>query len=441
MAPPTDSGHASPLCTTSRLYEETLQCMRCGFCLPACPTYRHLERETHSPRGRIALVKAAADGMIEPASLSIPIDLCLGCRACEPVCPAGVHYGRILEGARSEMAALQPARGLRGALRRLVLRRIIPSGRAMRFARLALWLYQRSGARWIARRSGLLRRLPGHLGEFEQALDDVPGPRARLRAGAVYPAAGERRGRAAFLTGCVAEALLHATNRRTVQVLCAAGFEVVIPGGQTCCGALHAHAGDLETARDLAKRNIAAFEASGADWYVSNAGGCGAALREYPELLEDDPEWAERARAFAGRCRDAAELLAEQSALPALRPLRERVTYQDSCHLANVQKVKAQPRALLQQVPGVEFAEMMEADRCCGSAGSYSLLHFDVSMEILDEKMEHLKRTGATVITAGNPGCLLQLRLGIRRAGLAGRVRAIHTLDLLAEACEKLPRV
>jgi glycolate oxidase iron-sulfur subunit len=328
-----------------------------------------------------------------------------------------------------------------GLVQRIVFERVVPNVRLLRFLGGLLWLYEKLGIRRVARALGILKRLPMHLGEFEAALCDFAPPSERLPQGAVYPAVGARRARVAFLTGCVADALLHRTNRRTVQVLCAAGFEVVIARGQTCCGALHAHAGDLATARSLAKRNIAAFEASGAEFYVSSAGGCGAQLREYPHLLHDEPEWATRAAEFARRTRDVCELLDEMDALPALRSLPARVTYQDSCHLANVQKVRAQPREVLRRIPGLELVEMAECDRCCGSAGSFSLRHFDLSMRILDEKMGHLKRTGASVIVAGNPGCLLQLRLGIRRAGLQGSVRALHTIDLLAEACEGLPEL
>ncbi|HOM82411.1 MAG TPA: (Fe-S)-binding protein [Armatimonadota bacterium] len=429
-----------PLALTTPLSLDS--CMRCGFCLAACPTYRHLGRETHSPRGRLALVKAATEGQLDPvAALRQPLDLCLGCRGCEPVCPAGVVYGHVLEEARAALAQRNRPSGLKRWGQRFLFEWLVPNTRLLRFLGGLLWFYEKLGVRWLARATGILKRLPMHLGEFEAALTDLAPPTERLPHGALYPAAGERRARVAFLTGCVAEALLHRTNRRTVQLLRACGFEVVIPKGQTCCGALHAHAGELEMARRLAKQNIAAFEASGAEFYVSNAGGCGAQLLEYPHLLRDDPQWAERAGRFAARVRDVAELIATQGALPALRRVNERVTYQDSCHLANVQKVKTEPRDLLRRVPGLELVEMTESDRCCGSAGSYSLLHFDVSMRILDEKMEQLRRTGATVVTTGNPGCLLQLRLGIHRAGLAGQVRAMHTVDLLAEACEKLPKL
>jgi glycolate oxidase iron-sulfur subunit len=423
------------------VYDELMNCMRCGFCLPACPTYRHLGRETHSPRGRIALVKAVADGQLAAESLTLPIDLCLGCRACEPVCPAGVAYGHILEETRAHLFERHRPRGIAGWGQRLLFERVVPNVRLLRWLGGLLWLYEKLGLRRLARATGILARLPGHLGEFEAALADFAPPTERLPQGAVYPAVGEPRGRVAFLTGCVAEALLHRTNRRTVQLLCAAGFEVVLPKGQTCCGALQAHAGDAATARRLAKENIAAFEASGADWYVSNAGGCGAQLREYPHLLREEPDWHARAEKFAARVRDVAELLVEHGTPLPFRALDARVTYQDSCHLLNVQKVKAQPRALLRRVPGLELVEMTECDRCCGSAGSYSLRHFDTSMKLLDEKMAHLRRTGATIITTGNPGCLLQLRLGIQRAGLTGRVRAEHTVDLLAEVCEQLPRL
>jgi glycolate oxidase iron-sulfur subunit len=343
--------------------------------------------------------------------------------------------------ARAALFAQYRPHGIKGLVLRLSLERIIPNVRLMRFLGGLLWFYEKLGVRRLARSLGILKVLPAHLGEFEAALEEFASPGERLPWGSVYPAVGQKRARVAFLTGCVADALLHRTNRRTVQVLCAAGFEVVIPTGQTCCGALHAHTGDAATAKKLAKRNIAAFEESGAEIYVSNAGGCGAMLREYPHLFEDEPDWIERAVKFAAHTRDVSELLIACDALPPLRMLAERVTYQASCHLHNVQGVKAQPRDLLQGVPGMDFTELIESDRCCGSAGSYSLLHYDLSMKILDEKMTHLKRTEATVVVTGNPGCLLQLRLGIRRAGLQGKVRAEHTIDLLARACAKLPKL
>lgn len=417
--------------------DELIRCMRCGFCLPACPTYRHLGRETYSPRGRLALLKAASEGEIPlTPTLLPPLDLCLGCRACESLCPVGIPYGHILEAARAEIFR---QRGRLKAWQRFLLQRLIPNARALRLLGGLLWFYEKTGLRRIARATGLLRRLPLHLGEFEAALGDVAPPWERLPQGALFLPAGPSRGRVALLTGCVAEALFHRTNRRTIQLLCAAGFEVVLPKRQTCCGALHAHLGDLETARALAQRNIAAFEASGADLYVSNAGGCGAFLREYPHLFLCDPLWQERACAFSARVRDVSEVLAERLTLLPLQGLEERITYQDSCHLAHVQKVKAPPRDLLRAVPGLQFVEMAEADRCCGSAGSYALLHFDVSMRLLDEKMAHVKATGASVVVTGNPGCLLQLRMGIQRAGLTGKVRAEHTVDLLARACRRLP--
>lgn len=418
--------------------EMLLQCMRCGFCLPACPTYRHLEVETHSPRGRIALVRAATSGRIDPQThLKQPIALCLGCRACEPVCPAGVRYGGILEGARALIREHSRSRGVRGWLEYLLLSRVIPDIRWMRRLGGWLWLYRALGLARLARTLGLLRFLPASIRAFETVLYDLAPPGERLEFGKTYGPAGPPRGKVALLAGCVGEALFHRTNRSTVRLLRAAGYQVTMPANQTCCGALHAHAGELEKSRALARQNIASFEHSGADLYLTNAGGCGAALKEYPALLAHDPAWAARAAAFSARVRDVSEVLFEAD-LPAFRTVAVQATYQDSCHLANVQGVREQPRRLLRRMPGLRLVEMAESDRCCGAAGTYSLLHFDVSMGILAEKMARVAQTNASLIVTGNPGCLLQLRLGIRRARLEGKVRAEHLVDVVAAHCEHL---
>lgn len=440
-------------------YDETFQCVQCGYCLPACPTYQVLEKESASPRGRIALVKAAAEGKIDLLDhLAEPIDLCLGCRACEVACPSGVPYGVILEGAKQAIqAARQTAARPGGAgdgarpgasgwagwlqrgVRRFVFDHLFPYPGRLRALGGLLWLYQRSGLRRAVRALGINRRLPAHLGEFEEALPVVPAPFPAGRRSRRFPAKGERKARVAFFSGCVMDVLFADINRKSVELLTALGCEVVVPPAQTCCGALHAHAGEPEGAKRLAKQNIEAFEATGADWYVNSAGGCGAMLQEYGHLLAGEPEWAERARQFAGKCRDIHVLLHELGPLPFRQSLPYRMTYQDSCHLRNVQQVVRQPRDLLRAIPGAEYVELPGADQCCGSAGIYSLQQYDTSMRILDRKMEAVENTQATVVATSNPGCLLQMRMGIKRAGLQDRVRAVHVVDLLHEACGLAP--
>lgn len=422
-------------------YDETFSCVQCGYCLPACPTYQVLEKESASPRGRIALVKAAAEGKIGLLEhLAGPIDLCLGCRACETVCPTGVQYGTILEGAKQTIEAERKVqwkrRPVTNWIRKVVFEQLFPHPSRLKALTNLIWMYQKSGLQRVAQSTGIMQKMPLHLAEFEQALPAVPSPLAYRKRQRVVAAAGERRVKVAFFAGCVMDSVFYETNQKSIELLTAAGCEVVIPPAQTCCGALHSHAGETEKAKELAKRNIAAFEASGADWIVNNAGGCGAMLSEYGHLLADDPEWSERAKRFTGKSRDISVILAELGTLPLQKQIPLRVTYQDSCHLRNVQQVTSQPRDLLRKIPGIELAELPGADSCCGSAGIYSLVQYETSMKVLDDKMKAVESTQAAVIATSNPGCLLQMRMGIQREGLEEKIKAVHLVDLLHEACD-----
>lgn len=417
-------------------YDETFSCVQCGYCLPACPTYKVLEKESASPRGRISLVKAAAEGKIDVAEdLAGPIDLCLGCRACEVVCPTGVQYGTILEGAKQTIQERQSLSPFAKGVRNIVFKRIFPYSNRLKAVTSLIWLYQKSGLQKMAKSAGVTDKLPFHLGEFEQSMPDVPSPLRFLAKRSALLTAAKPRAKVAFFAGCVMDSLFYETNRKSMELLNAVGCDVVMPKTQTCCGALHSHAGEIDQARELAKRNIAAFEASGANWYVNNAGGCGAALLEYDHLLADDPEWAERAKDFVAKSRDINVILAEMGPLPFQKELPVRITYQDSCHLRNVQKVVSPPRELLRSIPGAEYVELPGADGCCGSAGIYSLVQYDTSMKVLDDKMQSVESTKAAIIVTSNPGCLLQMRMGIQRAGLEDRMRAVHIVDILHEAC------
>ncbi|MBX6394331.1 MAG: (Fe-S)-binding protein [Alicyclobacillaceae bacterium] len=421
-------------------YEEALHCVQCGYCLPACPTYRTMGKETHSPRGRINLVRMLAEGRVNWEVLGEPMDLCLGCRACEEACPVGVPYGVILEETRHYLRArrAESARGWGDRVLDWALRNLLPRRGRLQVAGDLVWLYQRLGAlgRWAAS----LPVWPKGMRLFAPVLPPIEGPVARRRGPAVYEPspAGESRpepvGRAMLFRGCVMDVMFHRINRQTGALLARFGWRVEVPGSQTCCGALHAHSGDLETAKILAKQNIAAFESSGADVVVHNAGGCGAMLSEYGRLLADEPEWAERARAFAARVKDISELAVQAPDDVFVRDVPVRVTYQSSCHLRYVEGVKDAPLKALRRIPGLEYVELEEMDRCCGSAGIYNAVHVDESMAILAEKMDKVRQTGASYVVTSNPGCLLQMRLGVRRAG-EGDMEAVHLVELLARAC------
>ncbi|ATH94254.1 glycolate oxidase [Bacillus glycinifermentans] len=417
--------------------EELLNCMRCGFCLPSCPTYIESGfQESHSPRGRIALMKAVADGVIEPdEDVERSLELCLGCRACEPVCPSGVNYGRLLEEARDIIQQNKKHRLPARMLRNAVFKGLFPHQNRVRALTGMLGIYQRSGLQSAVRKSGMLRMLPDHLAKMESVLPKVPDLKQLKNRPNLLPPIGKRRKRAAFFSGCLMDTLFLDTNMATIKLLRLSGCEIVIPEQQACCGALHGHSGEKEQAVELAKRNIRAFENINADYIVTNAGGCGAFLKEYEHLLKDEPEWRERAKAFSQKLRDFSSVLLELDFWK--KPLElpsQIVTYQDSCHLRNVMKTSAEPRKLLRGIKGAEYREMKHAESCCGSAGIYNIVESVMSMKILDAKMEAAKATKAATIVTANPGCLLQMKLGIEREGLGNEVRAVHLADLLLEA-------
>jgi glycolate oxidase iron-sulfur subunit len=404
------------------------QCVHCGLCLDACPTYRLLGTEMDGPRGRIYQIKAVYEGQIAPDDphYAEHIYACLDCRACQTVCPAGVQYGTLVEGARGATA---PASGAERAISRFILRQIFPRSWALDLAGFGLRLYQRSGFQALARRLGLP---PGRLGQLERLLAPAQGGLFRRELPTVTPAEGERRRRVGFLSGCVMSRLMPETNQASLRVLARNGCEVVTPVEQVCCGALHVHAGDRAAARSLARRNIEVFEALELDAVIVNAAGCGSTLKEYGELLSADAAWAERAQAFAASVKDISEFLVDLGLRPGLGEVRRRVTYQDPCHLAHGQGIRRQPRELLRAIPGLELVELREADSCCGSAGIYNLTHYDLSMQILEPKLDHLAATGAEVVVAPNPGCAMQLAAGCERRGL--ELRVAHLVDLLDES-------
>ncbi|WP_404822315.1 (Fe-S)-binding protein [Paenibacillus lycopersici] len=519
LIPSAQGGDCGELASTLKSgldYDQLTNCMRCGFCLPACPTFRETGIEAESPRGRIALMKAVADGIMAPdAAFETQMNHCLGCRACEPACPADVKYGQLLEQARDAVETHTTShRWWVKIARKAAFDGLFPHQNRMRLLGGALQLYQRAGLRKLARGTGLMKLFPPHLREMEAILPEASRRGVVEQIGAFHPAQGERIAAVGLFRGCIMDVLFTETNKHTVELLNEAGFDVVIPETQNCCGALHAHSGEQAGAKALAKRNIAAFKAAGVEWIVSNAGGCGALLVEYDHLLHDDPQWREDAAWFAKRTIDVSQLLVEHgrlqsaaqaalaagaglagvgaakagakagdandgghgsgsaepsadkgggaqaaghehvrgvSAAPAKLAAASgvcagscsgvgfasaegvRITYQDSCHLRNVMRSSEAPRKLMRSVANAEFVELAEADRCCGSAGIYNLTQPQMASQILDHKMEHVQRTEAHYLLTSNPGCLLQMKSGIEKHGMSGRMQAMHLVDFLHE--------
>lgn len=425
-------------------YDQLTNCMRCGFCLPACPTFKETGLEAESPRGRIALMKATVDGVMEPdVPFEEQMSHCLGCRACEPACPADVKYGQLIEQARDAIELhTKQHRGWVKGVRKIVFQGLFPHPKRMELLGKGLKLYQRSGLQTVVRKTNALKLLPKQLADMEKILPEATGKGVAKTLGTRIPAKGERVGTVGMFRGCLMDAMFSETNRKTVELLSEAGFEVVIPEAQNCCGALHAHSGETAQAKELAKANIRAFREAGVDAIISNAGGCGAILVEYDHLLHDEPEWREAAEWFASRTKDISTILwnegrtlpfAKQTGLGA-EPVK--VTYQDSCHLKNVMKGGASPRQLLGALPGVELVEMKDAGSCCGSAGIYNITQPEMANRLLEKKMDDANATTAHYIVTSNPGCLLQMKLGIERHANDKRMQAVHIVDFLHERIE-----
>jgi Fe-S oxidoreductase len=384
--------------------------------------------EPESPRGRIHLVKAAAEGRIDLTErFKDHLYLCLLCRACESACPSGVQYGHIAEAARAQLGP--PGSPLGRGVLKLVFTQLLPYRRRLRFAFALLRLYQRSGLQRL-----LKSFLPKKLRAMEELMPAIP-PRFFKPPAGIAPAVGPRRAKVAMLDGCVMPLLFGAVNEATVRVLRRNGCDVIFPRRQNCCGALNVHNGETEAAKQMARRNIDAFLDADVDTVIVNAAGCGATMKEYNHLLRDDPAYRDKAERFSSMVRDAGEFLADLGLVGELGRLEMTLTYQDPCHLAHGQRIRSQPRQLLQSIPGLKLVEMEGADRCCGSAGIYNLTHSGMSQYLLKEKMQAVAATGGEAIVAPNPGCMLQLRSGAARFG--PNLDVYHLMDLLDRAYGK----
>ena len=401
-------------------------CVHCGFCLPVCPTYALWNEEMDSPRGRIYLMKMAAEGKAAINSQWVGhFDTCLGCMACMTACPSGVDYGKLIEATRAQIERKYDRGWLERLYRQLIFAVFTKPDR-LRMMRLPLLAYQRSGLRGLMRRSGLLRLLPKRLQAMEALLPELPETEAVAE---VTPAVGGKRRRVGMLLGCVQREFFPQVNAATARVLAAEGCEVVTPAEQPCCGALLVHAGEEEGALELARHLINVFERAGVDAIVSNAAGCGSNLKEYGHLLRDDPRYAQRAKDFSAKCQDISEILANMMPYAERNPLPLKVAFHDSCHLQHAQGVRTQPRSLLAGIPELELLEIPEAAICCGSAGIYNLVQPNAANALGDRKAELIAPLHADVVVTGNPGCILQLQASLERAGK--KIRVMHTIQLL----------
>jgi glycolate oxidase iron-sulfur subunit len=407
-------------------YDKSLACIHCGLCLSSCPTYLETGNENDSPRGRIYLMRAVQDGRLALGETPVHhIDLCLGCRACEAVCPSGVQYGDLLEHTRDHIERHHRRSPFQTFLRRVAIEKVFPFPTRMKLALLP--------ARAI-RALRLEKLLPKFARE---ALALVPEDASEVKLPLVSPAMAPGGQRAGFVSGCVMSVLFGNTNAASVRLLNRAGYEVVTPPEQGCCGALYAHSGQLELARECARHNIEVFERHHLSTIVINAAGCGSTLKEYGQLLRDDPQWAERARQFSARVKDLTEVLAaaktsNDSALRTPHSELGKVTYHDACHLAHPQRITKPPRELVRAVAGANYVELPESDVCCGSAGSYNLTEPAMAERLQRRKIENILKTGAQVVVTTNPGCLLQIRAGLAKAG--SKVEALHIADFLDRA-------
>jgi glycolate oxidase iron-sulfur subunit len=427
---------SEPICDTAFITskDKFSACVHCGMCLESCPTYDELGHEHQSPRGRVHLMKAVAQGkMAITEAFADSIFTCLDCRACETACPSGVQVGTLIEEARGRIRQAIPLTGWKKTVSRLFLRGLFPHPSRLHTSGKLLRVYQRSGLRSFIRKSGLIRMIPQHLQDMEAIMPQVTEPVLTKYPNGV-PVAGQVRMKVALFTGCVMDVMFSDVHEATIRVLSRNGYEVTLPQSQSCCGALHVHAGDREEGKRLARRNIDAFLAADIEKVIVNAAGCGCALKEYSELLRDDPEYHEKAEVFVAKVEDVTKFLHDYGYREPQGVLDARITYHDACHLAHGQSIRQEPRTLLERIPGVQMVPLPDADRCCGSAGIYNVTHPQMAGNILDKKMATISED-AQLISMGNPGCMLQLAMGVAKYGRNQRI--VHTVQLLDWSYQK----
>ncbi|MBE9192674.1 4Fe-4S dicluster domain-containing protein [Gloeocapsopsis crepidinum LEGE 06123] len=407
-------------------------CVHCGFCLSTCPSYRVIGKEMDSPRGRIYLMDAVNEGEIPLSKATVQhFDSCLGCLACVTTCPSGVQYDKLISATRPQVERNYP-RNLGDRLYRQLIFSLFPYPNRLRFLLAPLLLYQKSGVQKLVRSTKLLQRFSPRLAAMESILPQITLNSFQDKLPTIIPAQGEKRYRVGMILGCVQRLFFSPINEATVRVLTANGCEVVIPKTQGCCAALPHHQGQEEQAKALARQMIDSFADTGVDAVIINAAGCGHTLKEYGHLLQDDPEYCDKAKDFAANVKDAQEFLASVGLTAKLSPLTEKpltLVYQDACHLLHGQKISIQPRQLLRQIPGVQLREPLDAALCCGSAGVYNMLQPEVADELGKQKVQNLLNTGAELVASANPGCTLQITKHMQQQ--SSKITVMHPMELL----------
>jgi glycolate oxidase iron-sulfur subunit len=409
-------------------------CVHCGMCLESCPTYEQTGEEQHSPRGRVYLIKAVAEGRLKVNEQFMdPVFACLDCRACTTACPANVDVGGLIEEARGQVRQAMPLKGMKKVVNKFFLHSVFPHQSRLTTLGGILKFYQKSGMQKAVRKTKLINIMPKHLVEMESIMPEVKtSVREKYQNYTLIKAKGETKHEVALLTGCVMDVMFSDINEATINVLTRNGNDVSIPKNQTCCGALHVHAGDRDMGRKLAKQNIEAFE--DAEKIIVNAAGCGCMMKEYAELFREEPEWKVRAEKFEHKVEDISKFLHDTGFEKPKSKMKTRVTYHDACHLAHGQGVRQQPRDILMNIPGVELVSMPNSDRCCGSAGIYNLTNPKMADAVLKSKMENVPEE-VDMISMGNPGCMLQMAVGVQKYGRNQKI--VHTVQLLDWAYQK----
>ena len=445
-SPVSESDSSLPVLQLDKeVYDRALDCVHCGLCLPACPTYTQNGLEADSPRGRIYLMKGLADGKIDSTSAVLShLDLCLDCRACETACPSGVVYHELIEQTRQRLGTLQK-KGLIDRMVDTMFFKVFPYPNRLKLAILAPRLLQKLGLWSLINSDALRKALPAQLAKMQQMLPK-DGPLWQANLAQRYPASapdGRTRRRVGLFPGCIGSVMFQSVNRQTISLLQHAGCEVIVPREQGCCGAIHDHGGRLEEAQAFAQANIDVFfppvashgdtpENPPVETIVNNIAGCGAMLKNYGSLLRDHPAYADRAQAMAQRVRDVSELLVELDPPRPVHSITAKATYHDACHLAHAQKVTEAPRKMLSWIKGLRLVDLFESDMCCGAAGTYNLSQPAMARELAERKIRHIQETGAELCVTGNVGCAMQLQSEADRMGVDVKIK--HPVSLLHQA-------
>ena len=424
------------------------QCIHCGLCLSVCPTYDITKLERSSPRGRIKLIKSVARGELPLSeTFSYEMNFCLDCQACETACPAGVKYGSMVEAARVEVSYSEFGNSNKERIKKFILNNIFTSKKRFKLTARLIYFFQKSGLQKFLHSSGLFKKLFPKLSEIYKLSPRVSDKFSDDIIPEYVLPEGEIKYRTAFLSGCLMNVMFADINKDTIDVLKACGCSVYTPKEQTCCGSLNAHNGEMETAKKLAKHTIDAFLTPTIshkqqttnnpqyDYLISNSAGCGAFMKEYAHIFKDDPEYAEKAKIFSAKVKDFTEFLSELKIHIPLNGINAEVTYHDACHLAHTQKITAEPREVIKSMPGITYKELEESSWCCGSAGIYNLMQYETSMIVLKRKMENIKKIHPGIVVTGNPGCISQLRYGVKKFNID--VEILHPATLIKRALNK----